>query len=286
MEEARLRRAVTLAENVYTNLKQRYEEARLADASTIPDVRILDSAVAPQRPVKNTAPRLMLVALIGSFGLAVVGAVLLDRADPRVRYPDQVSREMGLPILGALPHFKGRRDGPGSGGSRGGEAKSARPHEGVAELVEALRGTCLNLVYAYGAAGPMLVTITSPGAGDGKSFLAANLGHTFAEAGHRTLLIDGDIRRGVLHRRLGARRRPGLTDFLRGEVPLEAIRATHWRGVDSSPEIGHASRVLGAPGRRGRRPERLNAAPAWTITPPPSARGAGFRAATVTRSAP
>src|SRR5207244_13374179 len=44
MEEARLRRAVTLAENVYTNLKQRYEEARLADASTIPDVRILDSA--------------------------------------------------------------------------------------------------------------------------------------------------------------------------------------------------------------------------------------------------
>src|SRR5947208_13879180 len=69
----------------------------------------------------------------------------------------------------------------------------------------------------------MLVTVTSPGAGDGKSFLAANLGHTFAEAGHRTLLIDGDIRRGVLHRRLGARRRPGLTDFLRGEVPLEAI---------------------------------------------------------------
>src|SRR2546422_4630312 len=41
----------------------------------------------------------------------------------------------------------------------------------VAELVEALRGTCLNLVYAYGAAGPMLVTITSPGPGDGKSFL-------------------------------------------------------------------------------------------------------------------
>ena len=223
MEEARLRRAVTLAENVYTNLKQRYEEARLADASTIPDVRILDSAVAPQRPVKNTAPRLMLVALIGSFGLAVVGAVLLDRADPRVRYPDQVSREMGLPILGALPHFKGRRDGPGSGGSRGGEAKSARPHEGVAELVEALRGTCLNLVYAYGAAGPMLVTITSPGPGDGKSFLAANLALTFAEGGHRTLLVDADIRRGVLHRRLTARRRPGLTDCLRGEVPFEAI---------------------------------------------------------------
>src|SRR2546426_8687453 len=55
---------------------------------------------SPQRPVKNTAPRIMLVALLGSLGLAIAGAVLLDRADPRVRYPDQVSREMGLPILG------------------------------------------------------------------------------------------------------------------------------------------------------------------------------------------
>src|SRR2546422_6980974 len=69
----------------------------------------------------------------------------------------------------------------------------------------------------------MLVTITSPGPGDGKSFLAANLALTFAEGGHRTLLVDADIRRGVLHRRLTARRRPGLTDCLRGEVPFEAI---------------------------------------------------------------
>src|SRR2546426_11937731 len=87
--------------------------------------RSLDPAVAPQRPVKNTAPRLMLVALIGSFGLAVVGAVLLDRADPRVRYPDQGWREMGVPILGALPHFKGRRDGPGGGGGGGGGGADA-----------------------------------------------------------------------------------------------------------------------------------------------------------------
>src|SRR5207247_7325080 len=94
----------------------------------------------------------------------------------------------------ARRHCKGRGERPGSGGSRGGEAKAARPHEGVAELVEALRGTCLNLVYAYGAAGPMLVTITSPGPGDGKSFLAANLALTFAEGGHRTLLVDADIR--------------------------------------------------------------------------------------------
>ena len=236
IEEARLRRSVKLSENVYTTLQQRYEEARLAEASTIPDVRILDSAVVPQRPVKNTAPRIMLAALLGSLGLAVVGAVLLDRSDPRVRYPDQVSREMGLPILGVLPHLKGRQDNGNPAG---------RTPRDVAQLVEALRGICLNLVYAYGAAGPMVVTITSPGPGDGKSFLAANLAHTFAEGGHRTLLLDADIRRGVLHRRLAARRRPGLTDCLRGEVPFEAL--VQETAYPSLTLIGCGTRVRNAP---------------------------------------
>jgi tyrosine-protein kinase Etk/Wzc len=212
IEEARLRRTVTLAENLYTTLRQRYEEARLAEASTVPDVRVLDSAVVPQQPVKNLAVRVILLALLGSGGLAVGGALLLDRVDPRFRYPDQASRELGLTILGAVPHL--RDPGP-----RGNGAGAMR--EDFAEVVEALRGVCLNLVYAHGPTAPLVVALTSPGPGDGKSFLAANLARTFAAGGHRTLLVDADIRRGVLHRRLAARRRPGLTDVLRGDTSCD-----------------------------------------------------------------
>jgi len=238
IEEARLRRDAGLAENLYTSLQAKYDEARLAEVSSLSDVRVLDSAVVPRRPVKNTAPRVILLAFFGSFALAVMGAVLIDRIDPRVRYPDQVSREMGLTILGAVPHIR-----PGARPERSG--RRVRPPEDVAVVVEALRGVCLNLVYTHGAVAPLVVTITSPGAGDGKSFLAANLGHTFAEAGHRTLLIDGDLRRGVLHRRLGARRRPGVSDFLRGEVPLEAIvQATPY---PSFSLIGCGTRAYNAP---------------------------------------
>jgi len=238
IEEARLRRDAGLAENLYTSLQAKYDEARLAEVSSLSDVRVLDSAVVPRRPVKNTAPRVILLAFFGSFALAVMGAVLIDRIDPRVRYPDQVSREMGLTILGAVPHIR-----PGARPERNG--RRVRPPEDVAVVVEALRGVCLNLVYTHGAVAPLLVTITSPGAGDGKSFLAANLGHTFAEAGHRTLLVDGDLRRGVLHRRLGARRRPGVSDFLRGEVPLEAIvQATPY---PSFSLIGCGTRAYNAP---------------------------------------
>ncbi|HMJ58698.1 MAG TPA: polysaccharide biosynthesis tyrosine autokinase [Gemmatimonadales bacterium] len=204
VDEARLRRAVQLAEESYNTVQGRFLEAKLAaEASSVPDVRILDPAIVPQRPVKNTAPRLLLMGLVAGLGLGVVGAVVLDRLDPRVRYPEQVSRDLGLPILGAVPHL--RRD------------------QEPAEVVEALRGVCLNLVHAYGAAGPLLVTITSPGPGDGKSFLAANLALTFADGGHRTLLIDGDIRRGVLHRRFKSARQPGLTDYLREEASRDQV---------------------------------------------------------------
>ncbi|MGH7672235.1 MAG: GumC family protein, partial [Gemmatimonadales bacterium] len=204
IEEARLRRGVTLAEELYNTLQGSYTEAKLAaEASGVPDVRILDPAITPHRPVKNTTPGLLLMGLLSGLGLGMVGAVLLDRLDPRVRYPEQVSRDLGLPILGAVPHL------------RGGEEP--------AEVVEALRGVCLNLVHAYGTSGPLLVTVTSPGPGDGKSFLVANLALTFADGGHRTLLVDGDIRRGVLHRRFKAARQPGLGDFLREDATLEQI---------------------------------------------------------------
>jgi polysaccharide biosynthesis transport protein len=232
VEEARLRRAVQLAEESYNTVQGRFLEATLAaEASGVPDVRILDPAVVPQKPVKNTAPRLLLMGLVAGLGLGVVGAVVLDRIDPRVRYPEQVSRDLGLPILGALPHL--RRD------------------QEPSEVVEALRGLCLNLVHAYGAAGPLLVTVTSPGPGDGKSFLAANLALTFADGGHRTLLVDGDIRRGVLHRRFKAGRQPGLTDYLREEATRDQIVQTTaypWLAFVGCGTRSHrAPELLGSP---------------------------------------
>ena len=232
VEEARLRRAVQLAEESYNTVQGRFLEATLAaEASNVQDVRILDPAIVPQRPVKNTAPRLLLIGLIAGLGLGVVGAVVLDRIDPRVRYPEQVSRDLGLPILGAVPHL--RRD------------------QEPSEVVEALRGVCLNLVHAYGAAGPLLVTVTSPGPGDGKSFLAANLALTFADGGHRTLLIDGDIRRGVLHRRFKVGRQPGLTDYLREEATRDQIVQTSaypWLSFVGCGTRSHrAPELLGSP---------------------------------------
>jgi tyrosine-protein kinase Etk/Wzc len=69
----------------------------------------------------------------------------------------------------------------------------------------------------------VVVAVTSPGSGDGKSFVSSNLALAFSYANYRTLLVDADLRRGALHRELRVQRQPGLTDFLAGEASLERI---------------------------------------------------------------
>lgn len=231
IEEARLQRHVATAEALYTDLHQRYNEARLAAESSVPDLSILDEAVVPQWPSSNRRPQIILMALAGSLGLAILGAILLDRIDPRLRYPEQVTHGLGLPIIGAVPHVHQRKPVPGS--------------DEAASVVEAFRSIRLNLMHAYGAAGPLMVTLSSPGSGDGKSFISANLALAFAELGRRTLLIDGDIRRGALHRVFGLSRKPGLIDYLRGDVGWEAlIQRTEHKGLDF---VGCGTRLQSGP---------------------------------------
>lgn len=207
MEEARLSREKDIAEQLYTTLLSRHEEARLAEASSIPDIRPLDRANTPRAPDSNKAWRLIVIGLLGSLGLGIAGAVVLDRMDPRLRYPEQVTTGMGLTILGAVPHVR----------------KNGKSKTDAVQVLEALRGVRLNLIHAYGTAGPLVLTITSPGSGDGKSFLSSNLALCFADNGARTLLIDGDVRRGRLHALMNVTRKPGLTDFLAGEATRDKI---------------------------------------------------------------
>lgn len=211
--EQKLTRERDLAQQMYMNLQLEYQRASLAEASSVPDVRVLDPAVEPQRPSRNSALMIMLAAFGVSLALALALALLLDRLDKRLRYPDQVTRELGLSILGAIPAIKRAR------------AAEQSPEE-AAQVVEAFRTIRMNVAHAYAVGGPIALTVSSPGPGDGKSLVSANLALSFAEAGYRTVLVDGDIRRGELHRTFGTDRRPGLLDHLQGQSSLEEIQRT------------------------------------------------------------
>jgi succinoglycan biosynthesis transport protein ExoP len=236
INEARLDREVKSMQAIYTDLQARYEQAQLAEASAIPDVRILDPAVQPQSPSRNDAPRIIFIAFLGSMGAAIGIALLLDRLDKRFRYPDQVTNELGLSILGVVPAINKLKHG-------------GVDLEETAQVVEAFRGIRLNIVHSYGA-GPVMLTISSPSPGDGKSLVSANLALSFAEAGYKTLLIDGDIRRGELHRMFRAERIPGLLDYLMKSATMEQIlRPTSKRNLTLLPcgtRRQHGPELLGS----------------------------------------
>jgi|tagenome__1003787_1003787.scaffolds.fasta_scaffold20990092_7 succinoglycan biosynthesis transport protein ExoP len=211
IEEMRLRREVAVAENLYTTLLTRYGEAKLTEASETPDVAVLDSAVAPNRPTRNTAPKLMLLAVLGGLGFAIALVIVLDMVDARFRYPEQATDELGLDIVGFMPRLTQNRN------------RSIDPLL-AAQLTEGIRCIRVGLRSTTPDGAPLMLTISSPCSGDGKSLLAANLAVSFAEAGYKTLLIDGDVRRGALASTFNVRASPGLMEYLRApELSLRDI---------------------------------------------------------------
>lgn len=218
IEEGRLERRVSIIGNLYDNLRSRVETARLAAASSIPDVRILDRAAVPQEPTEDSRLRLAALLFFGFLGAAAGGAVLLDRIDARFRYASDVSREIGLDILGSIPRIQ--------------SGKNKKGVLNAAQALEAFRELRIQLGFAYGSAGPLTVAISSPAAGEGKSLIAANLAVAFAEVGRRTLLIDGDTRRGDAHKLLGCEQSPGLIDYLKERSGQEIIQKTEHANLD------------------------------------------------------
>ncbi|MEJ7811561.1 MAG: polysaccharide biosynthesis tyrosine autokinase [Gemmatimonadaceae bacterium] len=211
IEEQRLRRDVVSKEGIFQNTLGKYEDMRLQQLSTGRPIQVLDRAVVPVRPVsEDRSAQIILAALLASLGLGIGGAILLDMTDKRFRYPEQATGELGLPIVGAVPRFEISKNGE-------------RDPEETAQVVEAFRTIRMNLRSAYDGNGPVVLTVSSPGVGDGKSMVSANLALSFAESGARVLLVDGDTRRGELHEMFDVTRRPGLLDYLGGGVPIESV---------------------------------------------------------------
>lgn len=227
--EQQLARDVDLKRQLAGNLQLRAQSAQLAVESATPDISILDEPVAPLRPSKNTIPQILAAAILGGLGVGLLLAFLIDRLDQRFRYPEQAKDELGLDILGAVPRLRSA-------------ARGREDEEESQQVLEAFRIVRLNVRHALDEQGPIRLSVSSPAAGDGKSLVASNLAVSFAEAGHRVLLVDGDIRRGALHTAFGISQRPGLADLLAGSASrAEALRQTSHRNLTVLP-CGRRSR--------------------------------------------
>ncbi|MBC7842768.1 MAG: polysaccharide biosynthesis tyrosine autokinase [Gemmatimonadaceae bacterium] len=220
IREEELRAQVEQEQKLTEYLSSNLETQRLKEASARNEVFVQDSAVAPFRPTSNTAFQIIPAGIALGLALGLGLAILLDLLDKRVRYPEQVSNDLRLDIIGAIPLVH-----PG------------RPSvEEQAQLVESFRTLRLSLRHQFTAGEPVSFTVTSTGPTEGKSFVSSNLALSFAEAGFRTVLVDGDTRRGAIQQAFGVPQKPGLVDYLQGGSTLdETVYPTSYERLSLVP---------------------------------------------------
>lgn len=237
---ARLRRQAGVTEELYTTLSLRLKEAEIMAAIDDPTVRIIDPAVHPRRPIRPNVPLTVALAMLAGMVLGVGSAVAREQMDDTVHSRDELQFAGRVPVLGAIPRLgvapeNGRRfrfsprPVPAGNGQAGVRLMDSIAVPGVGEAYRSLR---TNITFAQLDRKPRVLVVTSPAPGDGKSTTAANLAITMAQQGLRCLLIDGDMRRGRLHETFGARREPGLSNVLLGQVTLDAALRADTGGAE------------------------------------------------------
>jgi len=222
LEYARLERELKLSENLYLTMKQKYEESRITEAGQRGKVRILDPAIKAVK-IKPDQKKNLIYGIIFGLGLGIGFAFLREFLDSTIKAVEQIERK-GLTVLGIIPDMQqkgGKQSAKHISQSKGGSSFKRRliTHEDPkSPISESFRSLRTNVNYASADEKIKSLVISSPQPGEGKSTTTANLAIAFAQLRKRTVLVDADLRKPVLHNIFDISRLPGLSEYLIGDI--------------------------------------------------------------------
>ena len=255
IEMSRLERDVKVNGDLLATLKAKHQELQIKSAERIEEVTIVAPAIVPTAPINspNTGLNLMVGLLMGVF-LGIVIAFAREAFDTSIGTIEGVEEFLKVPVLGVIPQFNSKDMEEAARAALPSYA-SALDVENFSKLIclidpksvlsESLRSLRTNIQFASMDRKVKSILFTSAGLGEGKSTCVTNLAITLAQEGQRVLLVDADLRRPIVHQRLGLERVPGLADALVG--------STSWRShVRSATDLMlgpmGADRVMSTPG--------------------------------------
>ena len=229
-EFAELKRQMESDKQLHMSLLQDVEKMKFNQSVETLDIGILDEAPVPSMPT-NMSKKIMIVlgGLLGfAFGSAI--AITMELLDRRVKTPDDVKRYLKMQLLGTIPKvdFKDHKEYDDSERARHIDKLLVTYDYSPTPIGESYRSLRTNLLYSKRTGKINSICITSIAPDEGKSFTAANLAIIFAQQKSNTLLVDGDLRRGVLHNTFGCSKEPGLTNYLSGVSSIsDILNETH-----------------------------------------------------------
>ena len=220
----RLNRDRRANEKLYENLLNRLKGAEITEAIPMERVSIMDPAVANFKPVSANKKQVFFIWVIG-FVIGGIGlGLILEMADKSVRNTDDVSHHLRLKILGSIPKVKfDSYELQDSEKAKSISSQIVTHDYSPTPVGEAYRALRTSLLFSKTIGPIRTLAISSAAPGEGKSFTAANLTITMAQQKSRTLLVDADLRRGVLHNTFNCQKKPGLTNYLTGVASLEDV---------------------------------------------------------------
>lgn len=182
----------------------------------------------PGLPAEPVAPRTeenialgLVLGLLAGIGLAL----LVDVMDRRIKSKEQLENVINKPVVGSIPFRKKEDKQPG--------AEHIVPfREGHSPAAESFRRLRANLQFLRVDSPPRVFVITSSVPTEGKSETAINLSLALAEAGHKVLLVEADLRRPRVVNYLSMPDKIGLTNVLTGQASFEdVVQETRYDGV-------------------------------------------------------
>jgi capsular exopolysaccharide synthesis family protein len=222
IEYSVLEREVDGGRQIYQSLMQRAKETSVAGELKSSNIRVVDRAEVPRRPV---SPRLflsLLLALSGGGLLACGVAFFFEYLDSRIKTPEEIETHLNLAAIGLIPAL-------GKNWRQGEPLISNGVPPNFAEAFRALR---TNVLFSAAEKGCRVIVVTSSAPKEGKTVVASNLAIGFAHAGQRVLLMDADLRRSRVHEVFALEQEPGLSNLLVGDAKVsDAIRRTDVPGL-------------------------------------------------------
>lgn len=217
-----LYRDVKVNTELYTSLLNSYQQLKIANAGEIGNVRIIDTAVEPVKPIKPKKLIVLILSIfIGGF-IGVLIALLRNMMRSGVNDSTQIENELDLPVYATVPRspiqetrmsiLKKKKSIP---------ILAVKSSDDIA--IESLRSIRTAIHFALTSAKNNIIMIAGPSPEVGKSFISTNLATIFAQGNKRVLLIDADMRRGYMHKYFDVDVKPGLSELLSGQADLTQV---------------------------------------------------------------
>jgi len=212
-----LTREAEAATELYGAVGKRLKELEVTESLQANNVRIIDEAQLPQRPVAPNRARIHFIGLLLGVAAGGLGAYLRTLLSRTIHTRQDVETALRAPFLGHFLHVAMPR---GRGGSQATLFFAEDPESQAAEGVRAMR-TTLEFLLPEAPAHRFLITSSVPE--EGKSLVSANLAVSLQELGRSVVLIDADMRRPSLFRTFQVTLEPGLSAYLQGQASLQEI---------------------------------------------------------------